>query len=80
MAMLYETIVPNERLTNSKIIQNEAAHIDTGATKPASIKSLLSDTVWKSLTSRREKHKLILLYKMINSLAHEYLTCTTNCW
>ena len=57
--------------------QNEAARIVTGATKLASIQSLLSDTGWESLTSRREKHKLVLFYKMINSLATEY---TTNCW
>ena len=46
-------------------IQNEAARIVTGATKLASIQSLMSE----SLTSRREKHKLVLFYKMINSLA-----------
>ena len=55
-------------------IQNEAARIVTGATKLASIQSLLSDTGWESLTSRREKHKLVLFYKMINSLAPEYLS------
>ena len=49
-------------------IQNEAARIVTGATKLASIQSLLSDTGWESLISRREKHKLVLFYKMINSL------------
>ena len=43
-------------------IQNEAARIVTGATKLASIQSLLSDTGWESLTSRREKHKLVLFY------------------
>ena len=53
-------------------IQNEAARIVMGETKLASIQSLLSDTGWKSLTSRREKHKLVLFYKMINSLAPEY--------
>ena len=55
-------------------MQNEAAHIVTGATKLASIQSLLSDTGWESLTSRREKHKLVLFYKMIDSLAPEYLS------
>ena len=47
-------------------IQNEAARIVTGATKLASIQSLMSDTGWESLTSRREKHKLVFFYKMIN--------------
>ena len=55
-------------------IQNEATPIVMGATKLASIQSLLSDTGWESLTSRREKHKLVLFYKMINSLAPEYLS------
>ena len=55
-------------------IQKEAARIVTGATKLASIQSLLSDTGWESLTSRTEKHKLVLFYKMINSLAPEYLS------
>ena len=50
-------------------IQNEAARIVTGATKLASIQSLL-----ESLTLRREKHKLVLFYKMINYLAPEYLS------
>ena len=54
--------------------QNEAARIVTGATKLASIQSLLSDTGWESLTSRREKHKLVLFYKMNNSLVPEYLS------
>ena len=54
--------------------QNEAARIVKGETKLASIQSLLSDTGWESLTSRREKHKLVLFYKMINSLAPEYLS------
>ena len=54
--------------------QNEAANIVTGATKLTLIQSLLSDTGWESLTSRREKHKLVLFYKMINSLAPEYIS------
>ena len=29
---------------------------------------------WESLISRREKHKIIRFYKMINSLAPEYLS------
>ena len=58
----------------NELVQNEAARIVTGATKLASIQSLLSDTGWESLTSRREKHKLVLFYKMNNSLVPEYLS------
>ena len=54
--------------------RNEAARIVTGATKLASIQSLLSDTGWASLTLRRENYKLVLFYKMINLLAPEYLS------
>ena len=54
--------------------QNEAARMVSGATKLALIQSLLSDTGWESLISRREKHKLVVLYKMINPLASEYLS------
>ena len=53
-------------------MQYEAARIVTGATKLASIQSLLSDT------GRIEKHKLVLFYKMINSLAPEYLSSTVD--
>ena len=53
-------------------MQYEAARIVTGATKLASIQSLLSDT------GRIEKHKLVLFYKMIYSLAPEYLSSTVD--
>ena len=74
MPMLYGTIVPNKRLRSQKKIQNEAARIVTGAAKPASIQSLLSDTGYESLTSRREKYKLVLFYKKINSSTPEDLS------
>ena len=43
-------------------IQNEAARILTGATKLVSINSLLLETGWETLASRRKKHKLTLLF------------------
>ena len=55
-------------------IQNEAARIVTGATKLASLHSLYADTGWESLASRREKHKLILYYKMQHGMTPEYLS------
>ena len=45
-------------------IQHEAARIVTGATKLVSISSLLSETGWEPLASRRRKHKLTLFYKI----------------
>ena len=57
-------------------IQNEAARtcIVTGATKLASINSLLSETGWETLSSRRKKHKLQLFYKVQNDLSPNYLS------
>ena len=54
-------------------IQNEAARIVTGATKLASINSLLLETGWETLSSRRNKHKLTFFYKMQNDLSPDYL-------
>ena len=54
-------------------IQNEAARIVTGATKLVSINALLTETRWKTLSSRRTKHKLTLFYKMKNNLFPPYL-------
>ena len=53
-------------------IQHEAARIVTGATKLASINSLLTETGWETLASRRKKHKLVLFYKMQNGLSQPY--------
>ena len=55
-------------------IQNEASRIITGTTKLVSISELYKETGWETLTSRRRKHKLILLYKMVNGLTAEYLS------
>ena len=55
-------------------IQNEAARIVTGATKLVSINSLLLEVGWESLSSRRKKHKLQLLFKMQNNLSPDYLS------
>ena len=55
-------------------IQNEAARIVTGATKLVSLHSLYTETGWESLTSRREKHKLTLYFKMQNGMTPEYLS------
>ena len=38
------------------------------------LQSLYIDTGWESLAARREKHKLILYYKMQNGLTPEYLS------
>ena len=50
-------------------IQNEAARIVTGATKLATIDTLLTETGLETLGSRRKSHKLTMFYKMKNGLA-----------
>jgi hypothetical protein len=42
--------------------------IDKGDTKLMSIQKLYEETGWEKLLERREKHKLILLYKIVNTL------------
>lgn len=54
-------------------VHHEAARIVTGATKLCSIEKLLGDLGWETLQERRTKHKLVVLYKIINGLAPEYL-------
>ena len=54
-------------------VHNEAARIITGATKLCSINNLLADLGWVTLQARRAKHKLVILYRIINGLAPEYL-------
>ena len=54
-------------------IQYQAARIVTGLPLFASIDSLLSETGWESLKSRRERRKLSLFYKIQNDLTPSYL-------
>ena len=58
--------------------QLEVIHIDsartiTGATKLCSINRLLGEVGWESLQNRRNKHKLIIFYKIMNGLTPNYL-------
>ena len=55
-------------------VQIEAARICTGATKFCNIQKILQDLKWESLAERRKKHRLILFYKMTNSLTPSYLS------
>ena len=57
-----------------KKIQYEAARIVTGATKLVSLNSLIHETGWETLLGRRKKHKLLMFYKMQNSLSPDYLS------
>ena len=54
-------------------IQNEAMRIVTGATKLVSIDNLYKETGWDSLEKRRNAHKLVLFYKILNNQTPHYL-------
>ena len=73
----YSDSVWDNATTDSKkqleAIHLEAARIITGATKLCSTEKLLSDLGWDSLQNRRNKHKLTILYKILNGLTPEYL-------
>ena len=58
-------------------LQTEADRIVTAATKLVSVNALFEEVNWESLSSleaRRMKHRLLLLYKMLNNLSPEYLS------
>ena len=54
-------------------VQIEAMRIVTGGTKLTSIQKLYEETGWEKLLDRREQHKLIMFYKMVNNEAPGYL-------
>ena len=51
----------------------EAARVITGATKLCSIEKLFADLGWESLQKRRNKHKLVIFYKILHGIAPTYL-------
>lgn len=55
-------------------IQHEAARIVTGATKLISIHALQHEVGWETLSDRRRKHKLVLLFKMKHNLVPSYIS------
>ena len=54
-------------------IHIEAARTITGATKLCSIDKLLSELGLETLQSRRDKHRLVIFYKIMNGLTPDYL-------
>lgn len=70
--VLFDSCTNQERDELEKINQ-EAARIVTGTTKLVSIQKLMQETCWETLESRRQKHKLVLFYKMTKGLTPDYL-------
>ena len=54
-------------------IQLAAARIVTGARRGTSHALLYEETGWNTLQERRDIHKLVMMYKIINDLAPQYL-------
>ena len=61
-------------LTIFELIQLEAARISKGATKLVLVANRYIETDWETLDARRNKHKLVLFYKMFNDLTPPYLS------
>lgn len=53
--------------------QYEAARIVTGLTRSVSIENLMSEIGWLPLSDRRKFQKLVIMFKMYNGIAPEYL-------
>ena len=62
-----------ETKTKLETIHIEAARTITGATKLCSIEKFLVELGWETLQSRRDKHKLVFFYKIMNGLTPDYL-------
>ena len=66
-------VAKTRQLDFVQIIQKHT-HVKVGATKLTSLQSLYIKTRWESLASRRQKSKLVLLYKMQNEMTPDYLS------
>lgn len=64
---------PNYYKEKLEKINTEAARIVTGGTKLVSLEELYRECGWEKLEKRRENHKLIQFYKMINGHTPSYL-------
>ena len=74
MLILYGITTQYEVNEIEKKNQNEAARIVTRTAKLVSIDSLIHENGWETLFTRRQKHKLLLFYKMQNNLSSDYLS------
>jgi hypothetical protein len=65
---------PGELADKLEVVQLNAARVVVGATAKCRTQGLYDETAWESLSSRREFHRLVLMYKIINGKALLYLT------
>jgi hypothetical protein len=64
---------PSLLLNSLEKVQLNAARIVTGATAKCSSQGLYQETSWEPLSNRRDFHRLMLYYKIINNKAPQYL-------
>jgi hypothetical protein len=64
---------PLEILNQLDMVQKNAARIVVGATARSSTEGLIKETAWEPLDKRREFHRLLLMYKILNGKAPSYL-------
>ena len=73
---MYETNVQQGQKRLLEAIHTEVERLVSGATKLYSIRKLFVDLGWESLQSRRNTHKLLLLYKALHVIATNSLLVT----
>jgi hypothetical protein len=70
--LLRRPIIPTAHCSDSPFLRQPIIPSKSG-TKLTSIQKLCEETGWEKLLERREKQKLILLYKIVNNQAPGYL-------
>ena len=58
---------------NLENVQLAAARAVTGARRYTSHEQIYSETGWDTLATRRKNHKLVIMYKIVNKIAPQYL-------
>jgi hypothetical protein len=64
---------PGELTAKLEAVQLNAARIVVGATARCSTQGLYDETAWEPLANRREFHRLVLMFKIVNGKAPKYL-------
>ena len=80
--VIWDNCIHNEA-NQLESVQVEAGRIITGLRVNSSRSKLYSELGWEPLYKRKEKQRLILLYKIINGLTSDYMygmiqPCTEN--
>jgi hypothetical protein len=65
---------PGDLADRLEVVQLNAARVVIGATAKCSTQGLYDETAWEPLSNRRVFHRLVLMYKIINGKAPQYLS------